>query len=216
VSLRSEQQPLQVERKPPQARAVVTREALLDAAAAVFDERGYHGTSIADIVERGATTKGALYFHFPSKEALAKAVMEVHADGIPIFDAALGVQGVIDATMLIGTRLRTDVRLRAGVRLAIEQASFIDPDTAAFNVWIDRSREGFNGAKAVGDLLAHVDPQTCAELMVGAFAGVQLLSQATCDRADLPRRLADLWATVLPGIVTPEALAHIIITRESG
>lgn len=59
-----------------QERAVRTRRAILEAAAAVFDERGYEAATIADILARAGVTKGALYFHFCSKQELAQGVLD--------------------------------------------------------------------------------------------------------------------------------------------
>ena len=59
-----------------QERAIRTRQVILEAAGAVFDEHGYAATTISMVLERAAVTKGALYFHFPSKESLAQAVLE--------------------------------------------------------------------------------------------------------------------------------------------
>ncbi|MFD8655358.1 TetR family transcriptional regulator, partial [Streptomyces mirabilis] len=57
-----------------QERAVRTRRLILDAAASVFDERGYEAATIGEVLARAGVTKGALYFHFPSKRALAEGV----------------------------------------------------------------------------------------------------------------------------------------------
>lgn len=46
------------------------REGVLDAAVALFNERGYDATSVADVAGRLGVTKSALYHHFPSKEAV--------------------------------------------------------------------------------------------------------------------------------------------------
>ncbi|WP_435060255.1 TetR family transcriptional regulator [Streptomyces sp. bgisy060] len=59
-----------------QERAVRTRRTVLEAAAAVFDERGYKAATIADILKRADVTKGALYFHFASKRALAQGILD--------------------------------------------------------------------------------------------------------------------------------------------
>ena len=52
-----------------------TRQALLDAAAAAFAERGFTGTSIDDIAASAQVTKGAVYHHFSDKRALFEAVL---------------------------------------------------------------------------------------------------------------------------------------------
>lgn len=60
---------------PVQRRAWATRRALLVAAASRFAEVGYHDTSLSEVIAAGKVTKGALYFHFISKQALADAVV---------------------------------------------------------------------------------------------------------------------------------------------
>lgn len=189
-----------------QARAEATREAVLLAAATAFDQHGYDGTSLGDIVRAFGKSKGAVYFHFDSKQELARAVMAAQADDLPVLTSGSAIQDLIELTMLIGRRLRTDVRLRAGVRLAIEQASFISPDPSPYDLWIDVARQLLATARSDGELLAHVDPDACAQMIVGAFTGIQLLSQVSSERADLTDRLRVLWTTLLPGMVTPAAL----------
>ena len=56
-------------------RADRSRRAILDAAAPVFAERGYTAASLNQIIEASGLTKGGFYFHFPSKLALARAVI---------------------------------------------------------------------------------------------------------------------------------------------
>lgn len=53
-----------------------TREALLEAAARLFDAQGYSATSIADIAEEAGYTTGALYSNFSSKEDLFLSLLE--------------------------------------------------------------------------------------------------------------------------------------------
>ena len=56
-----------------QSRSEVTRGKIIDAAVEMFNDGGYSSTGLGDIVERTGMTKGALYHHFNSKEALAAA-----------------------------------------------------------------------------------------------------------------------------------------------
>jgi TetR/AcrR family transcriptional regulator, repressor of fatR-cypB operon len=51
-----------------------TRKAVLDAALALFAEKGVNGTTIPDVMARAAVGASSLYRLFPSKEALANAV----------------------------------------------------------------------------------------------------------------------------------------------
>ena len=67
--------------RPPAAQAgPSTREALLDAAAAVFAESGYAGASVDRIVAAARLSKGTFYWHFKSKEELFLALVEERID----------------------------------------------------------------------------------------------------------------------------------------
>lgn len=58
------------------ARSEATRGALVLAARRLFGERGFAGAPLDEVVRDAGVTKGALYHHFPSKEALFLAVFE--------------------------------------------------------------------------------------------------------------------------------------------
>jgi AcrR family transcriptional regulator len=50
------------------------RNRLLDAAVDLFAAKGFDGTSVQEIVERAAVTKGAMYHYFKSKDDLLYAI----------------------------------------------------------------------------------------------------------------------------------------------
>lgn len=56
--------------------SAATRAALLDDATALFAERGYAGTSLEDVASASRVTRGAVYHHFASKQALFEAVLD--------------------------------------------------------------------------------------------------------------------------------------------
>ncbi|WP_106507719.1 TetR/AcrR family transcriptional regulator [Brachybacterium timonense] len=61
------------------------REEILDGAAALFAERGYHGASLRDISRRVGISHPGMLHHFASKDALLGAVidrLEQHAQGL--------------------------------------------------------------------------------------------------------------------------------------
>lgn len=49
---------------------------LLDAAQALVMRQGFSATTVDQVIERAGVTKGAFFYHFPSKDALARALVE--------------------------------------------------------------------------------------------------------------------------------------------
>ena len=75
--------------------AEATRQLLISVARELFAERGYGGTSVEEIIRRAGVARGALYHHFPSKDALFRSVYDaVQADiASRVVAAALRVCG---------------------------------------------------------------------------------------------------------------------------
>jgi len=59
------------------------RAAFLRAAAAVFSERGFQDASVEDIAHRAGYSKGAIYWHFESKDDLFLALLEEPGLALP-------------------------------------------------------------------------------------------------------------------------------------
>jgi AcrR family transcriptional regulator len=198
---------------PQQERAARTRAAIVRAAAEEFDLHGYAGTSTTKIVKRAGSTMGALYFHFASKDDLAKAVMSEQAEDLPGLEGSAGLQHLVDLTFALGRELQRNVLLRAGVRLAIEQGAFGVQDDTAYQLWIGNFTEELLAAQTLGELSEGVDPAVFARVLVAAYSGTQLLSQISTGRKDIQERIAELWSYFLPAIATPEVIASLGVPR---
>lgn len=59
-----------------------TRDRLIESARALFWKKGYHATSVAEILEAAGANSGSLYHFFPTKQALLVAVLDRYAEGI--------------------------------------------------------------------------------------------------------------------------------------
>jgi AcrR family transcriptional regulator len=68
-------------------RAEARPDELLDAAMAVFSEKGFAGTKMDDIARRAGVSKGTVYLYFTSKEALIEGI--IHRAVAPIASGAL-------------------------------------------------------------------------------------------------------------------------------
>jgi len=65
-----------VRRRPSQRRSQVTVTAILDAAARVFEERGFEAGTTNHVAERAGVSIGSLYEYFPNTDAMVVAVVE--------------------------------------------------------------------------------------------------------------------------------------------
>ncbi|MFF0885124.1 ScbR family autoregulator-binding transcription factor [Streptomyces sp. NPDC003456] len=199
-----------------QDRAIRTRQTILSAAARVFEERGYQAATISEIISLAGVTKGALYFHFPSKEHLAEGVLTEQDHNLPIPDRASKVQQLVDTVVLHAHRLQTDPMVRAGVRLTLDQQAQGLDRSGPFVRWSEIGSELLGKAQAQGELLDHVATAETADVLVGSFAGIQAMSQAMCEYQDLPGRVSSLLRHILPSIVVPSVLASVDITEDRG
>jgi AcrR family transcriptional regulator len=200
-----------------QERAIRTRRAILEAAGAVFDEHGYTSTTIAMVLERAEVTKGALYFHFPSKESLAQAVLNEQVPFGAVPPQPCKLQEIVDMTFVVGRRLLTNDLLRGSVRLAVDQETPSGVDHGEpFRQWAQRLTGLLELARERGELLPTVKPRETVELLVGAFTGIQLMSRALTDRSDLGERLSVMWAHILPSIAVPGLLPGLDARADRG
>jgi AcrR family transcriptional regulator len=155
---------------------VSTRRAeLTRAAARLFAQKGYHGTSVGDLAEALGLQKGSLYTHIDSK---ADLLWEVAREGSEAFHAAL------DALPEDGPVLdRIRAALRAHLRVVAEQ---LDIATVFVREWRylegerreqfvaerrryeERIRALFREGREVGELRTDLDDATAALLALSA------------------------------------------------
>ncbi|MET7488483.1 ScbR family autoregulator-binding transcription factor [Streptomyces sp. NPDC005538] len=202
--------------EPKQDRAIRTRHTILVAAAGVFEERGYQAATISEILTAANVTKGALYFHFSSKEQLAQGVLAIQDRGLAVPVRPCKTQELVDIAMLHAYRLQTDPMVRAGARLALDQGADAIDRVGPFQCWTAVVTGLLGKAQKQGELLPHVDPGETAEVLVGALAGVQAMSQATTAYENLPRTVAALLRHTLPSVVHSSVLTSLDLTTRRG
>ncbi|KUO23163.1 ScbR family autoregulator-binding transcription factor [Streptomyces dysideae] len=194
-----------------QERAIRTRNALIKAAAELFDQDGPASASLATISARAGVSNGALHFHFPNKAALLDAVV-VAAEGrlrwITRPREVRAVQLLIDASHELVQGLGRDVVLRAGFRLSGQgEGSGSAPDLwRAWQKWVE---DTLTRAGKEGSLLTDESPHEVAAVVVAMAAGLEALGES--DAGWLERSvLARFWALVLPRVVGAAARHHFV------
>ncbi|WP_433266202.1 ScbR family autoregulator-binding transcription factor [Actinosynnema sp. CS-041913] len=194
----------------PQHRAQATREAILRAAAEEFDRFGYEGAPLSAILDRSGVTKGAFYFHFMSKEALASAIVQVQDDTWPRLAHAWQDRGLDPLRTAVGlfdeavVLLSRDVVLRAGVRIAADRELGYPGLAGSHPRWEKVLADLLFAARDEGQLRPGVDPEAAARTLTAAALGARLISTATSRCADYPDRMREVWRLVLPGVATDE------------
>ncbi|GAA2597104.1 ScbR family autoregulator-binding transcription factor [Actinomadura fulvescens] len=199
-----------------QERADQTRRALLHAAAETFEARGYHGTSLQDIVTGRGVSKGALYFHFPSKKDLAVAILEEqHALWPRLLTDLRGrernaLRLLLELLMEAAGNIRDDVVARAGTRLACEKDQIGTAVPALFTGWVEIVEGLLIEAHNQGDLRPDVAPRIVAEFLVAGFAGLQRMRTIKGLDGDIHPHLTAMLEHLLPGLVKAEKMAEVL------
>src|ERR1700758_1844427 len=104
-------------------RADTTRQRLIAAASRQFAQRPYSMVSLDDILVEAELTKGAMYFHFSSKQALALAIIEelTETSRAAVVESLArkmsGLETLIDLVFQVAVQDSQDAVARAGVRL---------------------------------------------------------------------------------------------------
>ncbi len=108
-----------------QERARDRRRRILDAALAVFTRRGYREASVDEIAAAAETSKGGVYFHFPGKQTLFRALLDLSARRLlERVEEAIGRESepVAKADAALLTVLRVFAGHRALARLFMVEA----------------------------------------------------------------------------------------------
>ena len=206
-----------------QARSEATRRKIITCAAELFNEIGYPATGLGDIIERAEMTKGALYYHFDSKESLATAIIE--EGGAHLMRAFRGIaessapalESIIHGAFVAVDQLTTDPVARSGTQLLRALGEFNDATARTYGGWLAEMSERTRQAIDEGDIRGDVDPRALGEAIVGMMLGAELLSNAMCAGADVVERVAQSWQILLPAIVSDESRSYFreFLARES-
>ncbi|MGV0735222.1 ScbR family autoregulator-binding transcription factor [Mycobacterium syngnathidarum] len=206
-----------------QARSELTRQKIITAAVDLFSEQGYPATGLGDIIARAEMTKGALYYHFDSKESLAEAII---SDGGSAMLATFrtiaessspALENTIHGLFVVADFARSDKVAQIGMQLLRTFSGINVAATRVYASWLDELRAQLNQAANEGDLRDNLDVVGAAEVILGSMLGAEALSRANATGTDLRERVARTWDLLLPSIVSRESLDYFreFLARES-
>jgi TetR/AcrR family transcriptional repressor of nem operon len=193
--------------------AGTTRQRLIAAASHQFAHRSYSMVSLDDILAEAELTKGAMYFHFPSKQALALAIID---DLDEMSRAAVselltrrmsGLETLIDLVYLQAVQNTQNEVARAGARLLETVDNTTDLSTTRWQSWIEFVTTLIQKAVAEGDVSDHDDPEDIAKMLVALWVGTRRIS----DLDHLEHYLDNLqkaWILALPSFANPDRIDY--------
>ncbi|MEU6895060.1 ScbR family autoregulator-binding transcription factor [Streptomyces sp. NPDC046557] len=210
-----------------QERSERTRRRLVFAGAELFHRHGYANATLGDIARAAGVTKGALYFHFASKDDLADAVQR---KGCRLLHEAVRglreggaspLQALIDTTHWLARTLHEDAAIPASFRITKECAGQ-EPAVMDFHgAWLASVCELLRMARDAGEMAA-AGPvadgfdgdgfdaggqpgrerwEEAEALVAAALSGIEVLSGTGLSYGELRRKVAALWGLLLPSLV---------------
>ena len=192
------------------SRSLRTRRTLLLAAACEIDARGYHGASLSRILTSAQLTKGALYFHFDSKEDLARAVFAEGMDSwSEIVDTVRHMEldplwaQIVEVDASVGRRMY-DPFARAAGRIHVESRLFETLRGEWMSAWQGQTTAAMIRAGEMGILRERVEPEHLARTVMALTAGHFVLANVYPDDGDYFVRMNDMWEGVLPVVASEE------------
>lgn len=173
------------------------RRRVLDVAEESFQARGYHASSLGDLMAAAGVTGGALHHHFPTKKALALAVIEERvAEAVrktwidPVLAAPSAREGVRAVFEAVAEELERQGYVRGcPLNNLAHELSLADDD---FRIALARVFAGWR--QAIADKLREgkrtgeegvIDPDRFAALTVAAYSGAMSMAKTAQDAAVL-------------------------------
>jgi TetR/AcrR family transcriptional regulator, transcriptional repressor for nem operon len=194
-------------------RADTTRHRLIAAASRQFANRPYSMVSLDDILTEAELTKGAMYFHFSSKQALALAIID---DLTEMSRAAVvellalkmsGLETLIDLIFLLVVQDTQHDVARAGVRLldTLDNTTPLPPA-----LWQSRMKfviTLIQRAVTEGDVIDQRDPEDIAKMLLALWVGIRRISDLDQPEQYL-ENVQKAWTLVLPSFTNPNRIDY--------
>ncbi len=197
-----------------------TREKILMRAARLFNEKGYYGVSLADLMQATGLKKGGLYNHFESKEKLALEAFD-YAIGVyrRRFEEALaGKTHAADRLLAIVDVIRrsaTDPPIPGGCVLMNAAVESDDAFPAlrerarkAMDSWRKLVRRTVEAGLLAGEIRPGVDAEQTASLLIGALEGGVMLSKLYKDPTHVFRAADHMARYVIENILVPSTASR--------
>lgn len=197
-----------------QERAEATRNAVLLAAAEVFARLGYAPANLSEIIAASGVTKGSLYFHFASKEDLARGVIDegsrrLEAACAPLSDLRdPALEVMIGLSYLVTDVAAADPVVAAMFRLHHEIGDHRGTGDNVVATWQKYQVALAARAVAEGDIVPDADAEAIGIFTFETLFGARVVAHATGTLDQLPARMERAWYYMLPALVGEEKVSY--------
>ena len=195
--------------------AAQTRQSILDAALAVFSQKGYHAATLADIAQAAEVTRGAIYHHFGNKAKLYEALLnEASAIGSDTVQQAMaeGSSFAEICALILQKSLavvESNPQMRQIMTLSLFKTGF-DPELAELDA--ARQQQAITTVEAIaqmmqagianGDLRPNLDPHDLARAFIAYQNGLITLWLTNRQAFSIGERAVQFAQIFLNGIMT--------------
>jgi TetR/AcrR family transcriptional regulator, transcriptional repressor for nem operon len=173
-----------------------TREDIVQKAASLFNQKGFEGTSLSDLMNATGLQKGGIYRHFSSKEELATEAFD-YSWSKAVTVRLVGVDDSGDAVDRLKKMISNFVELRSELvpggcplmNTAIESddgnAVLRARARKALQSWTDRLTKIISQGIKDHQIVQDTNPSKLAQLIIGSLEGALLISRLQKDRQAL-------------------------------
>jgi TetR/AcrR family transcriptional regulator, lmrAB and yxaGH operons repressor len=163
-----------------------SRSRMIQAAAQLFRERGYHATAFSDVIQASGAPRGSTYFHFPGgKQELAREAIALAGDEIEQMVAAAAARcdgpgsfvralGDMVAARLEGSGYRSGCAIAT---MVLELAPQSEELSSEFEKVFGRWRQALVRQFEIGGITPERAPDV-ANLVMSVFEGGLVVSRA--------------------------------------
>ena len=187
-----------------EAKARATKAAVLSGAARVFDRVGYRNAVVSEISKESQTTAGAMYHYFPSKQAVALAVMEeFQAQLLPIFDVRIegsGIQELVGSVSQLCDRWREDPVFRAGTLMTFEPGFLPQEQLELRQKWEAAVGGAIANAQDSGEIAKDHDSISLAKNLISSLVGAWTVTHAADGTDDLQQTVGSTLRLFLDAV----------------
>lgn len=186
-----------------ETKGAITRGRILEAARVLFNTKGFNSTTVSDLVKATGLQRGSLYFHFPGKDAIARAVLDEASAGLIDF-ISMALKGenpgaTLDNYFKCTLEKHSETGFvggcifgNAALEMSDSEPTISEVIDRFFDTWIGMIYTVLSAAQKAGQIRTDATAETMAQLIVATIQGGIMMSRLKKDERPLRECLETL------------------------